>query len=427
MNNIKIKLEKRGEFFCPAKWEELFLYLNHGNTNSCHHPIPHAIPLGEITNNPAALHNTKHKMVVQQQMLNNETPAECHMCWHLEKKNITSDRFVKSKTWEDSIATLQVDPTHVPKFIEIVFDNLCNLSCSYCDSGQSSKWATVLDKTGPWNLSSDTRDLYNKVHIKPNSIKQEYLDAWNIWWPQIKNQVQTLKISGGEPLISPNFWRTMDQIENDDSNLNLSLNSNLSVDTKYIEKLIEYAPRVKKLKIAASIDAVGKVAEFTRSGLDYDLFYKNVHYWCNNSPDNCFLNLQSTVNVFNIWNITDKFDLHLELKEKYGNKITDLYSTLVRFPEFQSILVLSYNLRRALHEKMSAWYESNIHKFSAIEKIYIDKTFQYLISEDDLINQDNKLVYKNDLRNFVKKYERFAKYKFSDVYPIEFIKWLEQP
>jgi organic radical activating enzyme len=427
MNNIENKLRKRGEFFCPAKWEELYLYLNHGNTNSCHHPIPHAIPIEEVINNPAALHNTSHKLSVQQQMLDNETPAECHMCWHLEQKNITSDRFIKSETWEDSIATLEVNPDHVPKFIEIVFDNLCNLNCSYCDSGQSSKWAGILEKTGAWNLNSDTRDLYNKVHIKPNSIKQEYLDAWNIWWPQIKSKVQTLKISGGEPLISPNFWRTMDQLEPNDNNLSIALNSNLSVDTKYIEKLIEYSPKIKKIRIAASIDSVGKIAEFTRGGLDYNLFCKNIHYWCANSPDNCFLNLQSTVNVFNIWNITDKFDLHLELKQQYGDKVTDFYSTLVRFPEFQSILVLPYTLRSMLYEKISIWYDANIQKFTNKEKIYIDKTFQYLISEDDSVNQNNKLIYKNDLKNFIKKYEGFTKYKFKDVYPIEFVNWLEQP
>ena len=35
-------------FYCSAKWQELFLFLNSGMTNSCHHPLPHKIPLDEL-------------------------------------------------------------------------------------------------------------------------------------------------------------------------------------------------------------------------------------------------------------------------------------------------------------------------------------------------------------------------------------------
>ncbi|NDB57153.1 twitch domain-containing radical SAM protein, partial [bacterium] len=272
MNEIKSKLEKRGKFFCPAKWQELYLYLNHGNTNSCSHPIPHKIPQEELNESLFALHNTKHKMKVQQQMLNNEIPDECHMCWHLENKGIMSDRFVRGSHWESSIDNLKVDKNHIPKFIEVVFDNLCNLSCSYCDSGQSSKWTNILEKTGPWEIETDDRNLYNKINIKSGFVNKTYIDAWNNWWPLIKNQVEFLKISGGEPLISPNFWNTVYKVDESNLNLNLSINSNMCFDKKYILKLIEIAKNYKTIKISASIDATGKIAEYTRNGLDYDLF-----------------------------------------------------------------------------------------------------------------------------------------------------------
>mgnify|MGYP003122122351 FL=1 len=71
-------------FYCSAKWQELFLFLNSGMTNSCHHPLPHKIPLDELEKNIFALHNTKHKMKMQELLLKGERPKECHMCWHIE-------------------------------------------------------------------------------------------------------------------------------------------------------------------------------------------------------------------------------------------------------------------------------------------------------------------------------------------------------
>mgnify|MGYP003678129579 CR=1 FL=1 len=103
-NKTYQKLKEKSEFFCTAKWNELYLYLNHGLTNSCHHPIPQ------------------------------EIPKECHMCWHIEDSdpNAISDRLIKSSEDMDDIEILSPDVSHKPKFVEVVFDNVCNLSCSYC-------------------------------------------------------------------------------------------------------------------------------------------------------------------------------------------------------------------------------------------------------------------------------------------------------
>jgi len=427
MERIKDKLDKRAKFFCPAKWEELYLYLNHGLSNSCHHPIPHQISLDEVKQNPAALHNTSHKLAVQKQMLNGEIPSECHMCSHLEKENIVSDRFHKSIEWESSIETLQVDENHIPKLIEIVFDNLCNLSCSYCDSGQSSSWANILSKTGPWDIQTDNRNLYNKIHIKPGSTKPEFQEAWNTWWNQIKYNVKHLKISGGEPLMSPNFWQTLENVTNDKLDLDILLNSNMSVDSKFIKKLLTYHDKVNRIVISASIDGVGPMAEFTRNGLDYDLFMRNIDYWCENSPENCGLHLQSTVNVFSIWSLTDFFDLNIKLKEKYGTKIKKVYSTIVRFPEFQNISILPKSIKDELHEQMQNWYERKKSYLTVEEQMMVSKSINYIVSDIEFTKNLDHEILRKDLQKFLINYQKFSKHSFNEIYPAQFVKWLEQP
>ena len=57
----KKNLDKISPSMCLAKWKQVTLHLQTGYTHSCHHPVPHKIPLEEIQIDPSALHNTKFK------------------------------------------------------------------------------------------------------------------------------------------------------------------------------------------------------------------------------------------------------------------------------------------------------------------------------------------------------------------------------
>jgi organic radical activating enzyme len=414
------------DFFCPAKWDELYLYLNHGLSNSCSHPLPHHIPLDELKDNLSALHNTKYKLGVRSEMLDGGRPKECHMCWHLEDKGISSDRFEKFDAWGSDSSGYSLDANHKPRLVEVVFDNLCNLSCSYCDSGQSSTWAAVLNRTGPWGLSTDHRRLYDKIHIKPGSTKQEYLDAWNDWWPQIKDHVVKLKISGGEPLLSPSFWRTMDALQGNSPNLELSINSNMSVSTDRIHRLIGYQDGIKSMNISASIDATGALAEFCRAGLDYDLFLENIDTWLSESKDNCTLWLQSTVNILNVWGLKDKFQLALDLRSKHGYKVGPSYSTIIRYPEFQSMMLLPKDMRLQISQDLYDWSEKNAGSLIGREKNMIYKIAKALIMDPQPVNDLDANDLKKDLIKFLARYRLFSKHQMQDLYPKDFLEWLDQ-
>jgi organic radical activating enzyme len=408
--------------YCAAKWEELYLYLNHGSSNSCHHPIPHNIPVDEIAKNPAALHNTSHKLQVQTEMSRGIAVDECHMCWHIEdhNPNAISDRMQKNKRWDSW--NLTPDPNHVPRFVEVVFDNLCNLNCSYCDSGSSSTWASEITKN-PLLLQTDYRNLYSKVHIKPGTTRQEYLDAWNKWWPDIKDKIEVLKISGGEPLTSPNFWKTIDSID-EYLDVNFNLNSNMSVDLKYLQKLASYASKFKTIKIAASIDATDSIAEFTRANLDYNKFIENVKWWLENTPDNCILNFQSTFNIFSIWGLMDMVEMYIDLKNQYPEKFSFAYSTVVRYPEFQSVLLLPSELRTQLHQTLQSRFNKVSDCLLDNERNYLQKSINYLLNDiSNLTNLDTQKL-KHDLVKFTNHYETIANKKIQDIYPTDFVNWL---
>ena len=413
-------------FYCSAKWEELYLYLNSGLTNSCHHPIPHNIPINELKENVFALHNTSHKMKMQQLLLEGKRPEECHMCWHIEdvSPDIVSDRMLKNQKYKDSLP-VEVKIDHIPKFIEVVLDNLCNLSCSYCDSGQSSSWAKELEKNGGFNLKTDYRQLYQKVHLKQNKINEIYLNAWNSWWPEIKHKVRSLKFSGGEPLTSPNVWKTLNAIDSE-NNLNLIFNSNFSFDKKYIDRLLSQCHKFKSVRIALSLDATGNIAEFARAGLNFELFKSNVEYWCENSNSNCSLSFQSTMNIFNIWGFSDLLNYYTSMIERYPAKIISIYHTVVRFPEFQSILNIPKELRLELSQDIRSKSEQFFNKADNDSINYTNKILMYLESDAEPLNKLNPNELKEDLIIFLKRYETIAKKSIIDLYPKKFLNFLDE-
>ena len=92
------KLEEVSPTFCLAKWNQVSLLLQNGMTHSCHHPVPHKIPLEELKENKSALHNTKFKKLQRKMMLEGGRPKECDYCWKVEdaNKDAFSDRHMKS-------------------------------------------------------------------------------------------------------------------------------------------------------------------------------------------------------------------------------------------------------------------------------------------------------------------------------------------
>jgi len=262
-----------------------------------------------------------------------------------------------------------------------------------------------------------------KVHLKPGTNDKKYVDAWFKWWPKIKDKVETLKFSGGEPITSPNVQKTLQNID-DAKNLSLNFNSNLTFDKKYLDKIIEVSNKFKSVRISASIDATGQMAEFARAGLNFNTFNENIDYWCTKGHDNSKLSLQSTMSIFNIWGFGDLLNYYVDLKEKYGDKVVGIYHTVIRFPEFQSLL----NLPLSIRKEISAKIQKSSKKFfeTADEKSlnYTKKVLFYLESNAKPMVELDENKLKNDLKAFIQRYEIMAKKPFESVYPKIFVDYL---
>jgi hypothetical protein len=238
--------------FCAAKWYNATIDLGSGFTRSCFLPLPHPINVEELKDNPSALHNTKHKKKVRKNMLEGKRPAECSYCWKVEDigRDNVSDRVYRSMEYNtDDIAALKdIDPDANVNLrtVELSFDRSCNFSCSYCNPTYSTSWGKDIEKNGPYQkFKTLTAGAYQQdgSWADPENKymdKNPYVDAFFRWWPTLSKDLQTLRITGGEPSTSPSFWKFLDRIRHEPvPHLNLSVNSNLGVKDSLIDRLIE--------------------------------------------------------------------------------------------------------------------------------------------------------------------------------------------
>lgn len=328
-------LDKKGCGFCLAKWNQVTLHLGTGTMHSCHHPAVHKIPLAELKNNPAALFNTKHIKEARKQMLNDEKPPECDYCWRIEENGSTSDRIYKSlEPWAlpsyDRVIELTGDEDVYPSYLEVDFSNVCNMKCVYCGPEYSSKWASDLKQNGPIKVLEGTdkenwaqgwQDL-DKLTFK-NNIENPYVEAFWQWFPDAYEHLKEYRITGGEPLMSKETFRSIDWlINNPNPDLHFNINSNLCVPDKLWEKFIgkikilKDSNTIKKVTIYTSAEAWEEAAEYARTDMDFALFKARVEQLL--EIGNIRVVVMSAFNILSITTFQRFLEWILDLKKKYN-------------------------------------------------------------------------------------------------------------
>jgi organic radical activating enzyme len=436
------RLNTVSKSFCAAKWYNASLHLGHGYTNSCHLPLPHPVDLEEIKTNPSALHNTEHKKIARKMMLEGTRPAECSYCWKVEDmgRNSIADRIYKSRIYSDediaALAELPWDADVNLKTVEVSFDRTCNFACSYCNSGYSTTWAKDIEDNGAYQkfktssagayyADGSWADKFGKYNEN-----NPYVQAFLEWWPELSQELQEVRITGGEPSASHNFWKFMDIVkENPSPNLRIAINSNLGVPDKLIDKLIKTTHEidVKEFDIYTSNEAYGKHADYIRDGLVYETWRNNLVRIIEEANVNQVICMM-TINSLCLVSITEFMDDMLELKAKYGwNKpLIDL--NILRWPAFMSPLNLPDDIKIKLHKKLYDWFE--IHKNNDLlaihEKAQIQRLIDYIevVEQGHVKTEDKKELHFHDFKSFYEQYDERRGKNFVETFP-ELADWYE--
>ena len=409
--STKRMLDRISPSFCIAKWARTNVRTYEGTSYSCHHCRPIVTPKEDVINDHTALTNNEKVKQYRQQMLDGERPRECNYCWTREDQGLTSDRILKSRKF---ITEHKINPftvaeklTHDPVHLDIAFDRTCNFKCSYCGPQNSSLWAEEIAQHG------DIEGLPSFISRDPipNREVNPYNDAFWSWWDSgLKYSLKHLTITGGEPLLSKEFWKVLDKVEEENLDMTILVNTNLCPPKKLFTKFMKRVKDFSQINISTSIESTSERAEYSRYGLDYKQFLKNMDTILSETEMNVYINL--TNNALSFTSLTDMVKELTELKVKYGAKRIVLHSNDVNYPRYLNLTILPKTLRVEQVSKFKKFMKTRKHYFSDMEKYKFQRTLEL-----SLIDHPEKDIYRDQFFKFIKEYDKRRDLNFSKTFP----------
>ena len=232
--------------FCPIPWTGL-MYNFDGNVKNC---IRSSEPIGNIQkNNIEDILSGKENTSTKENMLANKPGSRCNPCYELDKEKksfeIISDRIFYLRELKSVPLSLYSEPTNFNlQKIDVRWSNLCNFACVYCSPDFSSRWENELKlKITTPNENSKTK-FAEYIYKNLSQLKHVYL-------------------AGGEPLLMKENLRLLELLSQENPNVNLRINTNLSkADTKIFEKICEF----KNVHWTVSVESIEDEYEYIRYG-----------------------------------------------------------------------------------------------------------------------------------------------------------------
>ena len=434
MNDLEFKrsvLDTKSKSFCAAKWYNATIWLGSGMTTSCHHPPAHRVDVDAVQINPKLLHNTNQKKEDRRQMIAGERPAGCEYCWKIEDmgRDAVSDRVYKSKIYPieslDEVFTTPVETDVDLRTLEIAFDRTCQFACSYCNPAFSSTWVRDIRTNGSYaNLVSDGRNHFTHTHDSSQLYRfgetNPYVDAFFAWWESdLHRTLQELRITGGEPLMSGETWKLLDWFKTNKgrSSTRLAINSNLGAEVD-VDRLLDSVEGLE-VDIYTSNESVESQAEYIRDGLNYKQWLFNVGRLAASKKIRA-VHVMCTINALCLDSLPEFIDQLHRFKQIYGKHAISFTLNILRFPSFQSPLVLPDDLRThyrdclintmVKYKQSSLWHE---HEHNHLQRLidYLDIVKTPHSEAFEL----NKL--RNDFKQFFTQYDQRRNKNFAKTFP----------
>lgn len=243
--------------YCPLPW--IGLNILPGEIRPCCHWDGAPQPLEQI----------------REDMLAGKELAGCKQCYFAEQIGTPSKRL-------EAIKKYGIVKDVSTQLLEVTFDNVCNLKCRGCCSYTSHMW------------HSDEAEIYGKPFIDTKYVESKV----NIDCSDLKQ----IDISGGEPFLSRNVDRFIRRLTNIK---NIELGIVTSGYTKPSEIMFNAMAHAKKLYLTISIDAIGELNDYFRSGSKFETVLKNIEHLNKLCSDNRTIIIHSTVSIYNVTHIKE--------------------------------------------------------------------------------------------------------------------------
>lgn len=326
---------------------------------------------------------------VRQLMINGEEPDPCKICYNTEALGGISKRMRENDLWKDyAHLTNSVEADLSIPYIDIRFNNICNLKCRSCRPLHSHSIANEYKKLG--------KPIGHEIVIKSKNIDSDL--------ELLAPTIEEIYFCGGEPLLMEDHYRLIDKlIEVKNFNVRLRYSTNLTTLVYKNSNIIDKWKQFKNVSIHASLDGIGSKLEYIRHGTKWNQILENLNLIKENNID---LKISPTVSVFNILDIGEICSFYIDNSYITPN---DLGVTVLETPYHYSIQTLHPNLKNLAQERINIFLQT-IKSYNEPSK-----KFNYLVNY--MLNKNGWAQYKNEFKKVTQELDNFRNESFLDTFP----------
>ncbi len=336
--------------------------------------------------------NTQYKTVRKNMLAGKAMPEYCKACYDREAGGINqTERQRLNKEFASAFSI--VDQTEKDgtlntlslKYLDIRFNNLCNLKCRTCGPDWSSSWANELGESKVLK--------YNK--------------NWQTLLPYL-DQIEKVYFAGGEPLMTPEHYDFLSRLIETNKDLELLYTSNftrLNLGNKHV---LDYWKHFRLVNAVASIDHVNDYAAYVRSGSNYDTIKNNFSI----ISDSGYTNIHTAITcVLSLYNVTKIGSILIQLhKDKMLQNMDQIVFNILVNPDYQMATIMpEHSLKVAIRDIKNGIRYCKKHNLNP----------QKLLSIEDWLLKNhnyNKSLFEKFV-NYNKSLDLIRKTDFKSMYP----------
>lgn len=312
---------------------------------------------------------------VRRQMVSGESVPECKTCELGEKGfNVLKNHY--NQRYHDHMARAMANTIPDGSFSgrPISFDYrnaTCNFKCRMCDAGNSTSWQKEL--------------IFNKIDrsAPPISQDQTYSDFISA---AEKGQLEELYWAGGEPLVLPQHWQVMNQIVKigRPQDIDVRYSTNLSRTSYQGQNIVDLVAPFRKVEFYLSLDGVGAVGEYIRTGLNWTQWQKDFEFLMARRRSNMRIVIDCTLTLPGLLDAEPFLDYFADFEVEISAKPVLTYSRCYYLapqvlPEILYRPLIAGRIAE-LHEKKNALNTSffaTLESYSMMQSFEVDRREEY--------------------------------------------------
>lgn len=293
---------KNNENFCPALWTSIYTHPD-GRVDSC---CVGKNDFGNMRSNRIIeiLHGQKAKNI-RQEMLDGKNLPGCVVCDRQDRSATLQKFFVDQYSsipdnWYQDVNNFSL------KYVDLRWNNTCNLACIYCGAECSSLWDDI-------NRRKKNIPIQKTQREEKNDLLAYVLD--NV------HTIERVYLAGGEPLMIKENVTFLEKLYEANPNCNILVNSNITLlgDNPVYALLKKF----KQVSWLISAESQGALFEHIRWPAKWDTFYENFHEIVDlrdSLGHQIYMNMVlMNINAFAIWDFIDLLGREFKVEHPFIN------------------------------------------------------------------------------------------------------------